>query len=536
MPASTDEIRTLRIENLRLDEFAVGFPLWSTIRVLVVADTSVQTSEFGSFGVGRFIKLLRSTQVGCNRFVVDVARRDVGDFSDAGADAAGDRYQGFRFDSESGGERVIDRYHEIFMFGFAPGNDAGPDSNIDGHPLVMDDPEKAAIDGWMDQGGGVFATGDHDYLGATMCHRIARVGAMRKWTNADGVPPISGLERIDAHRPDTLAERIGTAVIVGAESDATPQPIEWVAVSDHRHGLFRHRRPHEVLCHPTHGPIDVMPDHNHEGLCFTPAEIEAGDRRDEFPGSELPQIIAWGNTLADPPLQHFKGDSPAKHFPMISVYDGRKDGVGRIVVDSTWHHWFNMNLVGLEAEGGEDWAKVARYFVNVAKWIAPKGVYRSVCWWDIIVAHFSPMGIEDLHPKADLLDLGSVLFDHLAHIHGPCTVREFVFDWICDVHPMLCGGLLEQFRQPFPPEPNWTFPHVEVIERVVLGGMALGTLRLAERIRSVALENRSLELSIDEVQEAASSGAEKALARFSEEVIASAEHVAELFAPVRCQP
>ena len=60
---------------------------------------------------------------------------------------------------------------------------------------------------------------------------------------------------------------------------------------------------------------------------------------------------------------------------------------GRVVVDSTWHHWFNMNVVGLEAEGGEDWDKVARYFVNVAKWIAPKGVYRSVCWWDIIFAH-----------------------------------------------------------------------------------------------------------------------------------------------------
>ena len=534
MPAPADEIRNLQIKNLRLDEFAVRFPLWSTIRVLVVADTSVETSEFGGFGVGRFIKLLRGTWLGCNRFVVDVARRDVGGFSDAGSGTAGDRYHGFRFDSESGGQRVIDRYHEIFMFGFAPGNDDGPDSNIDGHPLAMNDAEKAAIDGWMDQGGGVFATGDHDYLGATMCHRITRVGAMRKWTNADGVPPISGPDRIDAHRPDTLAERLGSAIIVGAESDATPQRIQWVPVSDHRHGLFRYRRPHEVLCHPTHGPIDVMPDHNHEGLCFTPAEIEAGDRRDEFPGSELPQIIAWGNTLADPPLQHLKGDSPAKHFPMISVYDGWKEGdAGRIVVDSTWHHWFNMNLVGLEAEDGAEWDKVARYFVNVAKWIAPKGVYRSVCWWDIIVAHFSPVAIEELHPKADLLELGSVLYGHLAHIHGPCTVREFVLDWICERHPLLCGGLREQFHHPFPPQPNWTFPHIEVLERVVLGGMAFGTLGLAKHIRSVALGDRSLELSIDEVEKAASSGAEKALARFSEEVIASAEQVVESFASVR---
>ena len=58
MPAPIDEIRTLEIKDLRLDQFAHRFPLWSRIRVLVVADTSVQTSESGGFGVGRFIKLL----------------------------------------------------------------------------------------------------------------------------------------------------------------------------------------------------------------------------------------------------------------------------------------------------------------------------------------------------------------------------------------------------------------------------------------------------------------------------------------------
>ena len=181
-----------------------------------------------------------------------------------------------------------------------------------------------------------------------------------------------------------------------------------------------------------------------------------------------------------------------------------------------------MNVVGLEAEGGQDWDKVARYFVNVAKWIAPKGVYRSVCWWDIILTHFSPVAIEELHPKAGLIDLGSVLYGHLAHIHGPCTVRQFVLEWISDTHPRLADILIKQFDRPEPPEPNWTFPHIDVIERVVLGGMALGTMPLAERIRSVALdEDRSLELSIDEVAKAASHGAEEGLARFSEEVMAS---------------
>jgi hypothetical protein len=103
----------------------------------------------------------------------------------------------------------------------------------------------------------------------------------------------------------------------------------------------------------------------------------------------------------------------------------------------------------------------------------------------------------------------------------------------CSRHPEICGGLRKQFQQPFPPEPSWALPHIDVIERIVLGGMARGTMRLAEHIRSVAIKDRSLKLTIDEVEKAASSGAEKALARFSEEVTASAHEVAELFASVQ---
>jgi hypothetical protein len=111
-------------------------------------------------------------------------------------------------------------------------------------------------------------------------------------------------------------------------------------------------------------------------------------------------------------------------------------------------------------------------------------------------------------------------------------VREFAFEWITTHHPELGASLRKQVLQPFPTDPSWTFPHVDVVERVLLGGMALGTMRVAEHIRSAALDDGSLELSIEEVEEAASSGAEKALARFSEEVTSSAKEVAELFATV----
>jgi hypothetical protein len=45
--------------------------------------------------------------------------------------------------------------------------------------------------------------------------------------------------------------------------------------------------------------------------------------------------------------------------------------VGRVATHSTWHHWFDQNIDEIEAKGGENWAKISRYFLNVATWLAP---------------------------------------------------------------------------------------------------------------------------------------------------------------------
>ena len=189
---------------------------------------------------------------------------------------------------------------------------------------------------------------------------------MRAWTNAQGVPPIGTPARIDTHRPANPAEMAGTEVIeFSRQSDAVPQPIQWVPWLSFRHPWFtRWQRPHPVLCHPQLGPIDVMPDHAHEGVVFDhvaqPAvglaaitlgnsyNFGGGVSGDEYPTVDgvqpLPMVIAHGRTLADPPLIHEKGDSPAKRFAMISVYDGHRADVGRVATDSTWHHWMNINI------------------------------------------------------------------------------------------------------------------------------------------------------------------------------------------------
>jgi hypothetical protein len=44
--------------------------------------------------------------------------------------------------------------------------------------------------------------------------------------------------------------------------------------------------------------------------------------------------------------------------------------VGRIVVDSTWHHWFSYNILGFAEDNPGVYARLQAYYRNVALWLA----------------------------------------------------------------------------------------------------------------------------------------------------------------------
>lgn len=508
------------------------------IKILIVVDTSVQSIESGRFGIGRIAKLLRETTVGCTSFEVDIAVRPwVFDANDIDFEenpnptpAAPHRYMDFRFDSMIGGQYVLNRYHEVFLFGFAPDNDAAGDDHITNHLWYATDAELSVLHTWMNQGGGVFATGDHDYLGACLCSRIPRVGTMRKWTNADGVPPIDGPTRLDTNRPATPGQQSGTEEIPNAvEEDALPQPIEWVPEHEIRYGLFVSRRPHPILCHPTHGPIDVMPDHPHEGCCVLPSVIDYAapvkfGAALEYPThgtvQPKPKIIAYGNVLGL--TNHEKREVNPARFPMISVYDGRENnnsGYGRVVVDSTWHHWFNMNLGGIEAAADKtNWEKISRYYINIVLWLAPPNVYSQYCWWEVVVLHFEYPGIREITPRTPVYEVGVIARNFLYRKYGACWVHQLIVQSICKIHPRLCQ-LYRQLQEPVwgkkPPGPVClTCPPFDVIEALILGHIHKSFELVANKIKhsfSTRKKGSALQVSVDELEELAIRGAAQAV-------------------------
>jgi len=527
-----------------LEDLVIKWKLKTYVDILVVVDTEIATEPGVGFGIGSVIELIRGAAVGCMRFRVDIALRNGESPTVVAAPAAfAPKYRGFRFDMLDGGVPVLDTYEQVWCFGFKPSNSGSiDDAEIElATSFPASDAELAKLARWMDERqGGLFGTGDHHFLGASMCRRIPRLGRMRRWTNADGVPPIGTPDRIDTLRPPSPAYEPGApggpqALGNGPhQGDDTPQPIQWVAWQRSFWPIFWRKRPHPLLCHPTLGPIDVMPDHAHEGLCLEAADIDAGASYDfdgsgakpEFPdatvgGSKpLPGIIAYGSTLGDPPYNFAKGEQPARgRFPMISAYDGHQAGVGRVATDSTWHHWFDINLVTFKAANNDIWKKISRYYINLAVWLNPPGISTSCLYLSSVASHFQYAGFQEYWVKRPTLELGDALRQQLIKTYGPCWVTErIVFDliWVRRLWPW------EILRER---EPLLPFGGIdpEIIENAYLGALVEATMEQADRIKTAVQDGKQVAFSAGDPEKLFARPLKAGLSRISKQLLEHAE-------------
>ncbi len=507
-----------------LDQLRPKLSLLRTQNILILVDGSIAlSSTAGDFGIGKIAAIVDGADFGFARTRVVLATRDGPQAKATLSEAQRLQqatYTGFRFDqTEAGGGRSIDLFDQIWCFGIRP---------LIHNPTLQDDAqitaagnnptsdaEAAVLRTWMDQRmGGLLAMGDHAILGASMCSNIPRVRRMRRWKAADAVPHRTGSSRHDTNRPASAAQtwhpvsNPNPAVIPnGVERDANPQPLEWVPESSFVRGLRVFKRPHPILCHPQHGPIDVFPDHPHEGWCYDTDEIT--DPQGDFPQTganpPMPRAIAHVRSLPDPPWNLAKGDQPGRKFAAITVYDGQRIQLGRVVVDSTWHHWFDMNLAGLEAENGVEWAKVRRYFVNVAIWLAKPGWRSRMLEPAIAALPFSYAYLQELDARMPTVELGRSFAEYLYPLLGPCQVSEWLFDLVFEV-PRLAD--FWRFRWPRP-DPCLSCPPWPLLEDYLLGHIARAALRRADRVHQQLARSGKIEVAdldpdgvLDEAQRA----------------------------------
>lgn len=335
------------------------------------------------FGLGILKQAIESRSF-IPRYVVEVLNRNF-EYLDDGA-LGPQRASTLRLSTE-----LLAPYDEVWFFGqhlaafkssHLTETEGGPDSELNGD-------EVAALRDWMDRrGGGILITGDHSNpvperdvpdladpslaghilnLGRALGHQMPRAGQMRIWV---GPPGLS----------EGLVDTSGDTDMAGMplQEDGIPQTMS-TRVIEVRIGrwIFGRKRHPLFVRHSTDAltaflGVGVFPDHGHEGALTSPADFTT-QSTGPFPETDwprgpggvqpIPETVAIGTNRAT-------GAAVA----LVSAYDGHAAGVGRIVADSTWHHYVNINLHGFRDGLGnpsEVLDEITDYYENLLWYLYP---------------------------------------------------------------------------------------------------------------------------------------------------------------------
>lgn len=222
-----DELELTRAARERFQQFDRGdllLPIFLRpchLKILIVADgfpNNFLNVSFSNsyFGLSVLMDTLRENPEWWAKFDVTRAHRQTDSFKpDPTTEPVlharyGPHYENFRFagtGKPSGFD--INDYDQVWLFG-ARNNENDTDR--------LNDAELEVLARWMDERqGGLFATGDHADLGASLCSRVPRAGTMRRWTSTDGVPSATGV-----NRHDTLIKGHDAFYTFNDESDDIP--------------------------------------------------------------------------------------------------------------------------------------------------------------------------------------------------------------------------------------------------------------------------------------------------------------------------
>ena len=376
-----------RADLARFDDKVFLFPECQP-KILVVTD-SLSFQATAGFGLTQFISTLTSSTIhGMTPQVIKASR---------GGALPGADIPNFHFDNAAHG-LLKSRYDVVFIFGFDSESGQPPGT---GNQLPQS--EIDAIARFMQAGGGVFATGDHQSLGAAINRDIPRVRSMRFWKGTE-TPHIANENRLSTNMSG------GNEVEdFNDQSDRKPQNLYPNFRSKAGNGLGVIGKP--ALAHPllqmpatrtvAHPVVEVFPDHPHEGECRLPTSLTTkftldGNQINEWPsaiaGGDLPPevvaiTVSHGSGFPVGPTGPKTALQP-RSFISICAYDGQRANVGRVVTDATWHHFVNINLDGSGEAGSsglqigsppvdtDALRRIRQYYRNLATWLMPKKVRR----------------------------------------------------------------------------------------------------------------------------------------------------------------
>lgn len=384
----------------RADEL---FPKTLEIRVLIVADGQINFIIGEDFSLTDFCALLAKRAYPWENLTITTAHRSNKNL--------GAQYPDFKFDTQSAsGDYLFSREHfeELWLFGYE-----GQTS-----PYKLSDPELKVVTDFMNAGGGVFATGDHQDLGFALCGSLPRVRSMRKWKFFNTrSPQLKAPDRNGPSRIDTLRMGSSAGFEANDQKDGTPQQICPKFFLDHD---GRTAYPHYLLADGNFA-ITILPDHMHEGECLIPENLETtyqfdGDEPKEeyptmlgIPARISPVTVAIATSASGlidleetPPIFPVE----PRCFKIITAYDGhyvkQPSGnqvvkLGRVVADSSFHHFINLNLKGFFVNNTPtpDLETISKYYRNTLTWLLPANLQHHYSLNLLLWLRYSPELVEE---------------------------------------------------------------------------------------------------------------------------------------------
>jgi len=326
-------------------------------------------------------------------------------------------------------EQTGEPFDEIWFFGLHQANTekfslgafrGGPESELS--VAEVED-----IDKWMKLeggvGGGVLMTGDHNNpvppkwlrntdgrcadpvtapellgLGRAIGRSVPRAGELRRW---DG-PPSS-----------RAGDCLNTLASDGFQTDRVPQKLIYGLVNADGEPDSE-GKPHPLFYYGSESFIDIFPDHRHEGALKDPDLTNTAVWPVGPMGQPKPCVVAFGTDRKS-----------GKRIGLVTTYDGDGAGVGRIVADSSWHHYVNINLKGFPhpAPQKSDSDKIGQFYGNLAIWLAPLSKRRQMA--DAMYRELADYTLL-LEQPGDPFHTGEVAFSVLGRSTSPCEIHELL--------------------------------------------------------------------------------------------------------------
>jgi hypothetical protein len=261
----------------------------------------------------------------------------------------------------------------------------------------------------------------------------------------------------------------------------------------------------------------------HEGHCDPATTVDPA----EHPGAERAQVVAWANSRVGP--------AGPREYAVLAAYDGHAADAagGRVAVDATWHHWFNMNLFGLRSPAADMTARgiaykdILAYFRNVAVWLSPPQQQVAMRRAGTLIAlHLSGIveeviAIRDFD-KARLYLLGIDARDALGRIAPQCQSAAWFYDFVVERIPrglrrFMPDQLVPDDKDEGPRLSGWEAFAADRVAPTLFGGVAARIAIEANALRESGGEE-ALETLAEGIDTLADEGAKRALKVAEEEL------------------